>query len=222
MVLSTIQKTLVTRIEQFRAGIFNEGATVMRYLVETLGFGGAESLVAIAKATDRAAEFPYRLTDLRKTSAMKDALADAPDGTLLGLGDAAGSAVTGTTTNGGATAAESETASFIHCLSPDYVDGEAVTVRVRAKVSVARTVAATVDVVAKEIGDGALGADICATAAQNLSTAYANYDFTITPTGLVAGDRLQIDLTLATDDTGGASDGLPTITKVSVLETIAT
>lgn len=62
-----------------------------------------------------------------------------------------------------------------------------------------------------------LGADICATAAQSLTTSYANYDFTITPTGLAAGDVLNLDFALATNDTGGANAGAPTISKIDVL-----
>lgn len=177
---------------------------------------------AATKGTARTAVFSIPLANLRKTGAYKDALADTPGTNLLGQADAAGSAVVGTTTNGGATASASESAGFFFPLPADYVAGGAITVRVRAKVSAAREVAQTVDVVAKKVGDAAVGSDICATAAQALTTAYANYDFTITPTGLVAGDVLQVDVYLATDDTGASADGIPSIVALSVRPTVTT
>jgi hypothetical protein len=153
------------------------------------------------------------LNALRVQAAAKDALPDAPNATALGLADAAGSLLTGTQTNN---TSASEVAAFTFALPEKYVDGEAVTVRVRAKVSAARQVSATVDVVAKKQGDTGLGSDICATAAQNLTTSYVNYDFTITPTGLVAGDVLWIEVYLATNDTGGSTNGTPTASAISV------
>lgn len=182
----------------------------------------AAQTTAKAKATARVVAIPLPLTSFRETAAMKDALGDAGDATSLGLADAAGSPLLGTTTNGGGTASASEVASVIAALPQDYVDGEAVTLRVRAKVSAAREVAQTVDAVVKKIGDGALGSDICATAVKTLTAAYADYDFTITPASLAAGDLLQIDLTLATDDTGGSSNGAPSIAAVSILPTVKT
>lgn len=224
MSLDSNQKTLIQRIESFRGGAFREGASVLRYLVETVGFGGADATNAVAKAdvAGRVVKVPFPLTELRKPAAMKDALGDTPGTSILGVGDAAGSVLTGSTTHGGTTNSATEKASFIHRLGPDYVAGAAVTVRLRAKVSAARQVSATVDMTCKKIADGALGADICATAAQNLTTAYVDYDFTITPTTLAAGDQLQVDITLATDDTGGSSDGAPTISEISVRESIST
>jgi len=156
------------------------------------------------------------LTDMRKSAAQKDDLPDAPDSTELGLTDAAGPIV-GTVTNGSATLSASEACQVLFVLPAEYSAANTITVRVRAKVSVARTVSAKVDVVAKVLADGALGSDICATAAQDLTTSYANYDFTITPTSRAAGDQLNIVVTLATDDTGGSSDGYPAIAAVKVL-----
>lgn len=156
-----------------------------------------------------------QLSDLRLQAAWKDALPDAPNATALGVADAAGSLLTGTQTNGGATASASEVAAFLFVLPQEYVAGEAITVRVRAKVSATRTVSQTVDVVAKKVGD-TLGSDICTTAAQSLTTSYANYDFTVTPTSLVAGDVLWVEVYLATDDTGGSSNGTPTASAISV------
>jgi len=155
------------------------------------------------------------LTDFRKSAAGKDSLPDAADATELGLADAQGSLILGTTTNN---TSATEKAAVRVAIPAGYVAGQAVTLRVRAKVSVARFVSATVDAVVKECGD-TLGADICATAAQNLTVAFVNYDFTITPTDLVAGDELNIELTLATNDTGGSSAGYPAISHVELRST---
>lgn len=161
--------------------------------------------------------FAVPLDRLRKSADHKDILADAPDGTDLGLAAAIGSPVIGTTTNGGSTASESETAVCLFALPAEYSSGQAITVRLRAKVSVARTVSATIDLTAKLMGDGSLGSDICATDADDLTNSYADYDFAITPTGLEAGDVLALTITLATNDTGGSSDGYPALTAVSVI-----
>lgn len=167
---------------------------------------------------DSAAAHRVNLHEMRKTAAYKDVLADTPGTSLLGLGDAAGTVLTGTTTNGGSTATANESAGFFFRLPKSYVAGGAVTVRLRAKVSVARAVSATCDVVAKRIdGDGAAGSDICATAAQNLTTSYADYDFTVTPTTLVPGDLLLVDVYGIANDTGGSSNGAVTIAAVTVL-----
>lgn len=180
------------------------------------------TLTGNATLTGGAKAMAINLYELRKAAALKDALGDSPDATALGLADAAGSVVTGTTTNGGVTASASETCAFQVALPDNYTDGAAITLRVRAKVSATRQVSQTVDAVVKQVqADGTLGSDINATAAINLTTSYADHDFTITPTGLVAGDLLNVVLTLATDDTGGApTNGFPTISRITLLPTV--
>lgn len=176
---------------------------------------GALFTALVDRVFQRTSIYGIALHELRKSSAMKDILADTPGSSLLGVGDTAGSLLTGTTTNGGSTASANESASFLFALPASYIAGGAITVRSRAKVSAARNVSQTVDCVCKNAGD-TLGSDICATAAQTLTTGYVNYDFTITPTGLSAGMLLNVDLYLATDDTGAAANGLPTITHIEM------
>ncbi len=165
------------------------------------------------RSLDQSAKQGVPLTELRTTAAMKDTLADAPSGATLGLGDAAGSLLTGSQTNN---TTANQSASFVYNIPNNYVPGANLTVTVRAKVSAARQVSATVDVVAKAVGDTGVGSDICATAAQNLTTSYADYAFVITGTGLVPGQQLVIDVFLATNDTGGSTNGTPTATAISV------
>jgi hypothetical protein len=155
---------------------------------------------------------PIPLADGKRVAALKDALPDTPDGTTLGLGDSLGSVITGTTTNSGATASESETCAFFVSVPAEYNPAAFPVLRLSAKVSATRQVAQTIDVTVQVIGsDGSAGSDICSTAVQNLTTSYADYDFTITGTSLSGGDLLYIVVTLATDDTGGGSDGFPTL-----------
>lgn len=183
----------------------------------TVDFHALDSATWVARVVQETRTYGIPLTSLRKSGALKDDLADTPGTSLLGLGDAEGQVLTGTSTDGGGTATATETAQREFVLPPEYVSGQAITVRVRAKVAANKQVAQTVDLVAKLKGDTGLGADICATAAQSLTTSYANYDFTITPTGLAAGDVLNLDFALATNDTGGANAGAPTISKIDVL-----
>lgn len=153
------------------------------------------------------------MVDLHPVAAEKDALPDAPDGTSMGLGDAAGSLLTSTATNN---TAASETVMFDHRLSEKYQIGAAVTVIVRCRVSVNRDTAQTVDCTLRRWQEaGAVGGDICTTAIQNITNAYADYAFTLNPATVVPGDLLNVILTFAADDTGGGS-GAGTITATQI------
>jgi len=153
---------------------------------------------------------------LHAVAAMKEALPDAPDGTSLGLADASASLLTATTDNG---VSVSETAAIEVAIPAGYTAGDTLTFRVRGKISALPTVASsnTFDITAKLRGDAGLGSDINTTAAKVTTAAMANYDFVITPTGIVAGDILEIVLTVAANDTGGTTNGIHTISKLALL-----
>lgn len=104
-------------------------------------------------------------------------------------------------------------------LPPEYVSGQPITVRVRAKEEVgAATVSTTVDVkVYKTDKEAGIGSDICATDAIDVTTAVGNKDFTVTPTGLVAGDVLDIEVTGVVTDTGGTVGTVLAVYDVAVL-----
>lgn len=90
-------------------------------------------------------------------------------------------------------------------LPPEYVAGQTVVLRVRcAETVAAAAVSTTIDAeVFKLDKDGGIGSDICATSLADVDGATAaNKDFTITPTGLVPGDVLDIELTGVVTDTG--------------------
>jgi hypothetical protein len=70
----------------------------------------------------------------------------------------------------------------------------------------------------KDDGDGTVSADICATAAQSInSLTLADIDFTVTPTGLVGGDLLNVRLSFGGSDTGNAGVMIPTVTAITML-----
>lgn len=150
-----------------------------------------------------------------KDGYQKDGVDDAPGSSLLGLADAVASALLGNAASGNE---KNDYAGFAFCLPEDYKAGGTITVRVRAKVAdTLLTTHAKVDVEAKLLGDAALGSDICSTAAQQVTTAYANYDFTITPTNLVAGDVLHFRVATLANDTGGTVNKAMSIAKVSII-----
>ena len=106
-------------------------------------------------------------------------------------------------------------------LPPEYRAGSAVTVVVKAGMitTVANPgTAPTVDCeVWKDAGTGLVGSDLCTTAAQSInSLVFANKSFVITPTGLVAGDKLIIRLSLAGTDSGDAGVMIPAIEQARV------
>ena len=135
-------------------------------------------------------------------------LPTTPDGTNLGLTagtfGAASPMLIGSTSNNNA---KSEITRIFLELPPEYQSGQTVTIRIHSRVDVVRQVSATVDVVCYEADkEAGIGADLCTTAAQSINSAtWADKDFTITPTGLVAGDILDIEITGASDDTGAGA-----------------
>jgi hypothetical protein len=84
-------------------------------------------------------------------------------------------------------------------LPENYVAAGDVRIRVKnALIGAGTNNASTLDCEAYEQdGNGAVGADICATAAVSPTAAWATSDFVVTATGLVAGDILNVKITAA-------------------------
>lgn len=103
----------------------------------------------------------------------------------------------------------------------EYVDGETITLRCRAGfITTICDGAGTIDfeVYAKGGTGAALGSDLCATAATSFkSLTFANYDFTITPTAVVAGDTLQIRMTMSIIDAATATAVIGAVEQVKML-----
>ncbi len=103
-------------------------------------------------------------------------------------------------------------------LPVEYVAGQTVTVRVSA--AMITTIAdgsCTVDIECyRSDREGGISADLCTTAAQDMnSTSWADLDFTITPTGLSAGDQLDIRLSVIYADT---ATGTAVIGRIGAVE----
>ena len=104
---------------------------------------------------------------------------------------------------------DTEKARVQFVLPAEYDAGETVTLRVHARCSDLATTSATIDAEVVE-SDKQLGisAELCTTGAQSIhTTSWADKDFVITPTALVAGDTLDIELTIVFADDGGGGDG---------------
>ncbi len=183
----------------------------------TMDATGAVTIATVTKY------YSILLTDLRQNAAMKDALPDSPagDGGALGLGDAAGSPVLGTSTNN---TDATEHTSFDFVVPADYVAGNDILVRIAAYVTATANAVSDLDVVAKLVKGGALDAtDLCLTGPIDIKavTSVANHDFTIDNNAsgdeLVAGlSVINIHISAQRDDTGGSTAGTVVIDKVSV------
>lgn len=119
---------------------------------------------------------------------------------------------------------------FAYTLPDNYVAGAAITVRVQSQALVAGgdTIASNsgsdIDVLVYKQASGAIGSDLCTTAAQTPYVAAAtsyNSDFVVTPTGLVAGDVLNIVVVGRCIEAGAEGGTLQQIvTEVSVLHNV--
>jgi hypothetical protein len=189
----------------------------------TLAANGALTLATVTKTC----AIPLNsLHPAGSSATTKDVLPDSPagDGASLGLADAAGSPVVGTTTNNGATANATEHLQFDYPIPEDYVVGQDITVRVKGLVSAARNAESLLDVVAKHVKAGALDAtDLVSTSPIDMKavTTETNEDFTVSGSAsgdeLAPGSVLNIVVSFETDDTGGGSDGYAQINGIDVL-----
>jgi hypothetical protein len=102
---------------------------------------------------------------------------------------------------------KTDTAVFDTTLPDDYVAGQDITATLNALLSgtgVAGTKTAALSAY-KVASDGTHGANLIATAAQNLTGAAADYAFTITGASLSPGDRLILKAVTVVQETGGAA-----------------
>lgn len=171
-------------------------------------------------AQDANSEFAIPLTDARVWDNLASLLPSAGANDDLGIydntfGTDGPSISTGDLKAAGAT---SRYARFQIRLPAEYDAGQTVTLRISSgmETTVADTTS-TIDVecykLDREIG---IGSDICATAAQsNNSLTFADLDFSITPTGLTAGDMLDVRITAAVND--GAT-GTAVISSIGAIE----
>lgn len=181
----------------------------------------AQTRASILKQ-DALAIFPIRLTGLR--------VWDAFHTNLPGTAAADDLALTGTTfgttapvvTAGDCKAlgATSRYARFMVELPECYEAGETVTLSLSAgMVTTVASSSCTVDVECYKIDKiTGIGSDLCTTSATTInSLVFAAKVFTITPSGLTAGDVLDVRLTIACNDAATGTAVTPTIAGIDLL-----
>ena len=154
------------------------------------------------------------LNQFYKNAAIKDALTDTASGSLFGLADANGSILLGATSNN---TTITDAALTMVNVPDNWVSNSLLRVIVRAKVSVARTVSATILASIKIAGD-TLGSELGSGVALSCnSTVYRWYGFDVTTAGLLPGrDIMSILLTGVSTDTGGSVDGAMSVSGVAL------
>lgn len=171
---------------------------------------------------DSAKVYPIPLTRFRTHDAMQTNLPGTAAADDLGLTTGTLGTDSPKLTTGDLKAAGATTR-YARCqvaLPPEYVDGETVTLRVSAgmETTVADNTATLDAQVYKVDREGGVGSDLCGTAAQNInSLTFGDQDFSITATGLSAGDLLDIRLALAVNDAASGTDVIGTIGQVELL-----
>jgi len=106
---------------------------------------------------------------------------------------------------------------FFVDVDDSFVLGETMSMRVRSgMITTVADTSATVDLqVYVGDGDGAVGSDLCTTAAQSMnSLTKANYDFTINAESLVNGDVLDCRVAVAITDSATATDVIGEISAI--------
>ena len=171
---------------------------------------------------DALAIFPVRLTGLRVWDAFHTNLpgtAATDDLALIG-GTFGTSPPVVSAGDCKALGATSRYARFMVELPECYEAGETVTLSLSAGVvTTVASVSCTVDVECYELDKiGGIGSDLCATAATTInSLVFAAKSFTITSSGLVAGDVLDIRITIAVNDAATVTAVTPTIAAIDLL-----
>ena len=180
----------------------------------------AQTRTSILKQ-DALAIFPVNMTDLRVWDAIQTNLpgtAAADDLALIGttFGSTAPRVTAGDCKALGAT---SRYARFMVELPECYEAGETVTLSLSAgMVTTVASVSCTVDVECYEIDKiTGIGSDLCTTSATTInSLVFAAKSFTITPSGLTAGDVLDVRLTIACNDAATGTAVTPTIAGIDL------
>ena len=166
--------------------------------------------------------FPVNMMDLRVWDAIQTNLpgtAAADDLALIGttFGSTAPRVTAGDCKALGAT---SRYARFMVELPECYEAGETVTLSLSAgMVTTVASSSCTVDVECYKIDKiTGIGSDLCTTSATTInSLVFAAKAFTITPSGLTAGDVLDVRLTIACNDAATGTAVTPTIAGIDLL-----
>lgn len=179
---------------------------------------------SILKQTPNA-EFPIRLDSLRVWDAYHTNLPGtaATDDLALSGGVFGTSPPTVSAGDCKAAGAVTRYARFQVQLPESYESGETITLAISAGMltTVADT-ACTIDVQAYKIDKaGGIGADVCATAAMTMnSLVFSTKSFVITPSGMVAGDVIDVRVAISCNDAATVAAVTPTIAAITLLADI--
>ena len=111
---------------------------------------------------------------------------------------------------------QTDTSIFQFILPQEYVDAATVVVRINALYTTVGDTQ-TLDLICYEAAEaGTVGADINSTTIKTLTATATNFEFTITPTGLVSGDRLSCEFVTVFQDSNGTV-GEAQINSIQVL-----
>ena len=196
-------------------GWFNDQANDLleAYHGTTRLFGSNATTLTIDRNVDMSAGSVTLPTRSAKLDLMNSVL--KVDGTVLTATEAAGTFNRSLGTNqfiirGEVTISETEVSVGVFSvqLPSDYKSGGTITVNAGVDLVGAGTaVTSSIDFEAYLQNEtaGTVGSDLVTTAAQTISATEALEAFTVTPTGLVAGDRLNFKMTTSVAETGAAS-----------------
>lgn len=167
----------------------------------------------------RIAKIPLDFVDdCFKSALPKTAVDDSPGASLLGLTTTVGAVLLGNAASGNSKA---DVCGWRFRVPHDWAEGQSLVLRARVKkATTLSTVSDKVSATAtRAVGDGTVGANLVAGAAagQQVTIAYADYDFIITSTTIKRGDLLYGTLTLTANDTGGAVNTAMSCSMLTVL-----
>ena len=168
------------------------------------------------------AKYPIDLTSLRVHDAFQTPLPGTSAADDLGLYGVSGDGEFGTapplvkTYDVKTVGATTLYARFRTHLPDDYEAGQTFQIRIVAGMSVLADTSATLDLEAYKIADdGTISADLCTTTPEDINNAtLAAKDFTINPSGLVAGDEFDMRIAVAVNDAAGGTAVRAIITKI--------
>jgi hypothetical protein len=207
---------------RFPDGIFVEGASVFSGAAFNENNLTATTAIPRSKlAQDQNAVYAIPFTDLRIHDAFQTVLPGTSSGNDLALDDGTFSTSSQTVRTADVkTTTVTNYARFRFALPAEYDAGQTITLRMMAgMLTTISDGTATLDIeVFKVDRSGGIGSDLYAGAAVNInSLTLANRDFTITPTGLAAGDVLDIRVALAIADTATGTAVIGVIGAIEML-----
>ena len=181
-------------------------AKIAAAAITTSEISASAAIVRTQLATENLTPFRVPLETVRRFDAFQAVLTDTANADDMGLigGTHASAApqIQGVLATGSAT--ETQNCRFIFELPAEYVDGGVITLRVTCNTTGGQGEGTkTIDALAvSNDNDGTVSGELVTTTVITIDDTPTARDFTITPTGLVSGDELDIRLTSVIEDAG--------------------